>query len=94
MKIETLLAIEAGVCVPSHGERLVQFVDKALALDGGEKPDFSTLGVAAKKASLDKKNTGDGSVVMSVAKCYGEWALLSLPMAKYTQALTGLAKKL
>ncbi|MBQ2741012.1 MAG: 3-dehydroquinate synthase [Clostridia bacterium] len=94
MKIETLLAIEAGVCNPAHGARLLQFVDKALALDGGEKPDFSNLGAAAGKASLDKKNTGDGNVVMSVAKDYGEWTLFTLPLPQYVQALTELAKKL
>ncbi len=94
MKIETLLAIEAGVCNPAHGEKLIQFVDQALALDGGEKPDFSTLGEVAKKASLDKKNTGDGNVVMSVAKDYGEWTLFALPMKRYAQALSALAKKL
>lgn len=94
MKIETLLAIEVGVCQRAHGERLIGFVDKALALDGGEKPDFSALGEAAKKASLDKKNTGDGNVVMSVAKDYGEWALFALPLGKYVQALSALAKKL
>lgn len=94
MKIETMLAIEAGVCSPAHGARLLQFVDKALALDGGEKPDFSTLGVAAHKASLDKKNTGDGKVVMSVAKDYGEWTLFTLPLSQYVQALSALAKKL
>lgn len=94
MKIETLLAIEAGVCQRAHGERLIGFIEKALALDGNKKPDFSTLGEAAKKASLDKKNTGDGNVVMSVAKDYGEWALFALSMEKYVQALSVLAKKL
>ena len=77
-----------------HGEKLLQFVDEALALDGGEKPDFSTLGTAAQKASLDKKNTGDGNVVMSVAKDYGAWTLLTMPLPQYTQAVAALAKKL
>ena len=94
MKIETLLAIEAGVCDRKHGEKLLQFVDNALALDGGENPDFSTLGEVAKKASLDKKNTGDGNVVMSVAKDYGEWVLFTLPMERYAQAISALAEKL
>ncbi len=94
MKIETVLAIEAGVCNPAYGERLIHFVEKALALDGGEKPDFSTLGEVAKKASLDKKNTGDGNVVMSVAKDYGEWTLFALPMERYAQAISALAEKL
>lgn len=94
IKIETLLAIEAGVCDREHGEKLLRFVDNALALDGGEKPDFSTLGTAAQKASLDKKNTGDGNVVMSVAKDYGKWTLFTMPLPQYTQALTAIAKEL
>lgn len=94
MKIETLLAIGAGICNRAHGEKLLIFIDNALALAPTGKPDFSTLGEAAKKASLDKKNTDENNVVMSVAKGYGEWSLFTLPMRKYTQALETLAKNL
>ena len=94
MKIETLLAMENGVCNRECGDKLLQFVDNALALDGGEKPDFSNLGEAAQKAGLDKKNTGDGNVVMSVAKDYGKWTLFAMPLSQYTQALTTIAEKL
>ena len=95
MKLETMVAIECGVCDSAYGASLLKFIDKALALEPKADIDLSTLcEAAAEKAALDKKNRDDGNVVMSVAKAYGEWALLSLPMDVYVAALQNAVNKL
>ena len=87
MKIETAIAMQYGVCRRSHGERILAFVEKALAQEPIGKIDFSTLGQAAKKAARDKKNSDGENVVMAVAKDYGEWTLFSLPLETYVQEM-------
>ena len=74
---------------------MLKFIDKALVLAPKAAIDLSKLGDAAmEKAGLDKKNKDDGNVVMSVAKAYGEWTLLSLPMDAYVSALQNAINKL
>ena len=94
MKLETMLAMDAGVCKRSVGEELIAFVDNALSLAPVGVIDLSTLGKAAEKARMDKKNVNEESVVMSVAKDEGEWALFSMPISEYAQKLQELANKL
>lgn len=95
MKLETMVAVDCGVCDRAYGESLLRFIDNALALAPMEVLDLSKLGeAAAMKAGLDKKNKDDGNVVMSVAKAYGEWTLLSLPMNEYVGALQNAINKL
>ena len=95
MKLETMVAIDCGVCEKAYGERLLKFIDKALVLAPKAAIDLSKLGDAAmEKAGLDKKNKDDGNVVMSVAKAYGEWTLFSLPMDAYVSALQNAINKL
>lgn len=95
MKLETMVAIDCGVCERVYGESLLKFIDRALALSPRAEIDLSRLGeAAAAKAGLDKKNKDDGKVVMSVAKAYGEWALLALPMQEYVNALQNAVNQL
>ncbi len=94
MKLEILLAVQKGVCQPEYAKRLLAIVDRALALEPCTEIDFTLIAEAAKKAALDKKNTDDANVVMSVAKAYGEWTLLSLPIAEYVGALENIVKNL
>ena len=94
MKIETMMAIEAGICEREYGSRLIAFVDQALALEPVARPDFSVVAEAAKKAAMDKKNTDAASVVACVAKGCGEWDLLVLPMETYVKQVEETAKKL
>ena len=92
MKLETELAARMGVCKREYADRLLCLVDQALALQPISAPDFSTIGLAAQKAALDKKNTDAKNVVMSVAKDYGEWTLLSMPIDRYVNAIEDIAK--
>lgn len=92
MKLETELAARMGVCKREYADRLLCLVDQALALQPVSAPDFSTIGLAAQKAALDKKNTDAKNVVMSVAKDYGEWTLLSMPIDRYVNAIEEIAK--
>ena len=93
MLLETKLAIEAGVCEKEYGETLLSIVRAALALAPQASVDFSTIAQAAEKARLDKKNTSDGEIKMSVAKSKGVWTTLSLPFADYQAALIKAAQE-
>lgn len=93
MKLETLLAIKEGVCVPAIGEKLLSFVEKALAMKPRGVVDFSRLKEALSLAASDKKNVNSTHVVMSVAKDYGEWTLLSLPLEEYIAKMQEIAAK-
>ena len=92
MKFETLLAMNSGVCEREYGEKLLAFVDEALAMQPSCKPDFSTIAEAAAVASQDKKNVDGKNVVMTVPKAYGQWTLLSMSMGEYASSLQELAK--
>ena len=92
MLLETKMAIDAGVCDKEYGEKLLSIVRAALALAPQTKVDFSNIAQAAEKARLDKKNTSDGQIKMSVAKLKGEWTTFSLPFIDYQTALVNAAK--
>ena len=64
-----------------------------LAVLGG-MPSLPDAGEAARAALLDKKNTGKGSVVLTVPFAKGEWRLAELPAAKYAQTLAAIGRKL
>ncbi len=87
MRLETKLAIQAGVCEREYGEKLLSFVEQALATAPCAKVDFSQIAQWAEKARSDKKNGEDGQIQMAVAKSLGEWAMLSLPFADYQKGL-------
>ena len=93
MLFETQIAIEQGVCEKEYGETLLSIVRAALALVPQASVDFSTIAQAAEKARLDKKNTSDGEIKMSVAKSKGVWTTLSLPFADYQAALIKAAQE-
>jgi 3-dehydroquinate synthase len=92
MSLETKLAIESDVCEKEYGENLLAIVAAALALEPNAKTDFSSIVQASEKARLDKKNTDDGEIKMSVAKSKGAWTTLSLPFANYQAALIKAVK--
>lgn len=64
-----------------------------LAVLGG-MPSLPDAGEAARAALLDKKNTGKGSVVLTVPFAKGEWRLAEMPAAKYAQTLAAIGRKL
>ena len=92
MSLETKLAIETGVCEKEYGEKLLAIVAAALALEPNARTDFSSIVQASEKARLDKKNTDDGEIKMSLAKSKGAWTTLSLPFANYQAALIKAVK--
>ena len=85
--IETNMAIKAGVCEKSYGERLLAIVKRALSVAPISFPNFSNVNEIVKKAKLDKKNDDDQNIVMSVAKAKNEWTLWALPIEEYQTAL-------
>ncbi len=87
MRLETKLALAAGVCEEEYGKKLLALIDKALSLPPVSEADFSKIGEYALLAKSDKKNTEDGNIQMSVAKRKGEWTMLSLSFAAYRQGL-------
>lgn len=87
MLFETKIAIEKGSCEAEYGKRLLAIVNNALQMSPASAPDFSTIGAASEKAKSDKKNTGDGKIASSVAKCKNEWTLLAMPFEEYKTAV-------
>jgi 3-dehydroquinate synthase len=87
MLFETRMAIAAGVCEENYGKRLLNIIEKALAIEPSEEIDVSNIEQDAEKARLDKKNADDGKIKMAVAKNYGEWTMYSLPFEEYRNAL-------
>ncbi|MBO5412136.1 MAG: 3-dehydroquinate synthase [Clostridia bacterium] len=92
MLFETRMAVRAGVCDRAHGERVIQLVEKALALAPCSKPDFSKIETDAEKARSDKKNTENGEIMMAVAQDLGAWTLFSMPLESYKSALAQAVK--
>ncbi len=88
MRLETQMALNAGVCEREYGEKLLALVDRALALAPQEKVDFSNLQAWAKSALLDKKNGEDGQIQMAVAKAKNSWTTFALPFTEYQKRLT------
>ena len=93
MRLETKMAMEAGVCEKEYGERLLKIVEKALGIQPRTNPDFSEIERDATRAKSDKKNTDDDKIHMSVAKAKGEWTEFSLPYAEYVSALKRAVEK-
>ena len=91
MWIETQMAIEYGVCEKEYGEKLLKIIQKALKIAPLTHPDFSKVANATCLAKADKKNTGDKSIVMAVAKKKNEWTLFSLPFEEYQNAVIRIA---
>ena len=94
MLFETKMAMAAGVCERGYGNRLLNMVKKAIAVNPCEKIDFSHIAQDASKARLDKKNKEDGNVNMSVVKSRNEWTTLSLPFEKYCEVLQSAVREL
>ena len=92
MWLETKIAIANGVCERVYGEKLLQIVGRALALAPVETIDLSLLGEAAKRAAMDKKNTGTG-ITMTIPKAREEWGLYTLSAVEYEAALLAAAKE-
>ena len=88
MLFETKMAITLGVCEKEYGKKLVSLIEYAIAKNPIQTVGFSMLSQMADKARLDKKNTEDGKITMSVAKGKGEWTILSLPFEKYKETLS------
>jgi hypothetical protein len=84
--------MDVGVCEKVYGEKLCGLIRAALQLQPQTSVDFSNIIQAAEKARLDKKNTDDGEIKMSVAKSKGAWTTLSLPFANYQAALIKAVK--
>ncbi|MBQ9713989.1 MAG: 3-dehydroquinate synthase [Clostridia bacterium] len=92
MLLETKMAIRAGVCERTYGERIIELIKRALAINPVEKVDFSDIGIQAEKARSDKKNTADGKIKMAVAKAKGEWTIFSLDFEEYRASLIEVSK--
>ncbi len=92
MKLETRMAIAAGVCEKAYGEKILALVERALSLAPCSKVDFSKIGEWASLAKSDKKNGEDGYIQMAVAKKRGQWTMLSLAFDEYQKRLIEYAK--
>nr|MBR6777811.1 3-dehydroquinate synthase [Clostridia bacterium] len=92
MRFETRMAIDAGVCEKAYGEKLLALIDRGIALAPNNEVDFSDIATNAEKARLDKKNTEDGLIQMSVAKARNEWTVFALPFEEYRNALVKAVK--
>lgn len=87
MRLETRMALAAGVCEEEYGKRLLKIVEKAISLPPCAPVDFSNMEEDAKKARSDKKNADDGLIKMAVAKKKGEWTMFALPFDEYQKRL-------
>ena len=87
MRLETRMALAAGVCEEEYGKRLLKIVEKAISLPPCAPEDFSNMEEDAKKARSDKKNADDGLIKMAVAKKKGEWTMFALSFDEYQKRL-------
>ena len=94
MWLETYIAMRQGVCQAQYGQQLLNLVEKALRVQPIAKVDLTNIATDAEKAKADKKNVGDGNVVLSVAKEKNAWTILSLPFENYRKLLVEAAKAL
>ena len=60
----------------------------------GGMPELPDAREAARFALLDKKNTGKGSVVMTVPVAKGKWSLLEISGEQYCAELQEIGRKL
>ena len=94
MLIETQIAIEKGICEKEYGEKLLAIIRYALNVEPKISPDFSNVRKDAEKAKSDKKNLGDGTIALAVAKRKNEWTMLYLTFEEYKTALLRICEKL
>ncbi len=90
MYLETKLALSHSVCEKEYGNSLLRLIQTALQHPPQGLVDFSNPAFVEEmlcKAKLDKKNTEDGEIKMTVAKRKNEWTVLSLPFEIYKQNL-------
>ena len=93
--LENIVALCQDESLTKAREALVKSYEQhQKALEDLRNAVKKSMTAAMEKAGLDKKNKDDGNVVMSVAKAYGEWTLLSLPMDAYVSALQNAINKL
>lgn len=81
--IETGIAMKKGVCEENYGKRLLKVIKKALAIYPTSAPNFAKIADCLEKAKMDKKNTEQGKVCMSVAQRENEWTSINLPYNEY-----------
>ena len=87
MLLETKIAMSADICEKAYGERLLKIIQTALALPPHTNLQSLDIKASAPKALLDKKNTENGEITMSIAKAKGEWATFTLPFERYQEML-------
>lgn len=90
--LETKVAIEKGVCKKEYGEKLLNLVCGALAVEPRSTLFHSVLENGLEKAILDKKNTEENRIQLAVAKNIGEWTMLSLDFEEYREAIMNVVK--
>ena len=87
MLLETKMAITAGVCEKSYGEKLLSLIKYAMAIEPVERVELTQFSQAAEKARFDKKNTEEDKITMAVAKKRGAWTTLTLSFEEYKKSL-------
>ena len=93
MALETLIAIEKGVCEKEYGEDLLKIIRLAISAEPKTSPDFTAVELWAENAKSDKKNSDDGKIKLAVAKAEGDWTMLSLSFEGYVKSLKEAIKK-
>ena len=94
MAMETLSAMEYGVCNSAYGQKLLAIIKRALEIEPITKPDFSKLSETLGKAKSDKKNKDGGGISMAVAKEKGVWTEFVLSYPDYEKAMIKAAQSL
>lgn len=90
MRLETQMAVATGVCAQEYGKRLLAIVENALALAPIQPLAPLCVDELVARARMDKKNTNDEKINMSVAKAKNEWTTLSLSVEEYRDSLQRL----
>ena len=93
MLLETKIAIDKGVCEKEYGEKLLQVINKALAVAPTSTLDFSKMEEVALRAKADKKNEKSGEIALAVAKSKNEWVLIKLSFDEYVNGLKKAVEK-
>lgn len=88
MAIETVMAMEKGVCEREYGKSLLKILSSVIEIEPKEKPNFYPVENWAKNAKADKKNADDGKIQTAVAKAEGEWTTLSFTFQEYCEGIT------
>lgn len=92
--LETVMAMQAGVCEEEYGKKLLQIVNKAILVHSQANPSFENLDELVTKTLLDKKNVDDGKIRMALAQKKGTWTMFALGKSDYKKALDDAVKKL